>query len=329
MSTASPAAVRANSPRVYAELLPNIRQIVLFISFPQISSNSSLLATTSITLSPGRTSVSVSISPGESGNIQTQTLQTTCPLPAPVAVGARHILAAAGTRKTRQSTSSASTATSAGNGELAFRLPLDPIAQSVSRGIDHLGDYDYIPWTAKQMSPCARVRCRACGSTLLGPEPGDGSGNERQCGDSLIWKDLPSADWAEMMELWHCHKPHPEPEPPPEHGASGDGLGGGGHHHVHEHGHSSGHGDRHAPDSSTNKGYAATNRVACAPGTVLVDVASFVAASENCRGVRLKESQTRKNQPSKQGKVCLFSVCRKCLLPCLFAILFVSLLLPG
>ena len=26
------------------------------------------------------------------------------------------------------------------------------------------------------------------------------------------WKDLPSGNWADMMDFWHCHKPHDDKE---------------------------------------------------------------------------------------------------------------------
>lgn len=25
-----------------------------------------------------------------------------------------------------------------------------------------------------------------------------------------MWKDLPSGNWADMMDFWHCHKPETE-----------------------------------------------------------------------------------------------------------------------
>ncbi|KOS16896.1 Uncharacterized protein ESCO_004744 [Escovopsis weberi] len=52
-----------------------------------------------------------------------------------------------------------------------------------------------LPWGSRDVRPGSRVCCRACGGCLV---PRDGV---------RAWKDLPSENWAEMMEFWHCHKP--------------------------------------------------------------------------------------------------------------------------
>ncbi len=60
---------------------------------------------------------------------------------------------------------------------------------------------DHVIWPASSLTPDTRICCRSCKSILL------------QC-SVKSWKDLPSDSWAEMMDLWHCHKPsadHPGP----------------------------------------------------------------------------------------------------------------------
>lgn len=55
-----------------------------------------------------------------------------------------------------------------------------------------------IPWSASELSGSSTridVKCVSC-SHLLGT-----------LGDSMNWKQLPSENWAEMMDFWHCHKP--------------------------------------------------------------------------------------------------------------------------
>jgi len=93
----------------------------------------------------------------------------------------------------------------------------------------------------------------------------------------MTWKDLPSADWAEMMDLWHCHKPD-----------------------KHENGHEDENGkgnDDHqkrwvekVPHSNDEngvvKGCGEVNQVTALPGTVLVDVSSFVVADGDCKRVK-------------------------------------------
>lgn len=52
-----------------------------------------------------------------------------------------------------------------------------------------------VPWSAADIRAGVAVSCRRCQAVVV----------ER---DRLqVWKDLPSENWAEMMEFWHCHKP--------------------------------------------------------------------------------------------------------------------------
>jgi len=52
-----------------------------------------------------------------------------------------------------------------------------------------------VPWPAGKMADTT-VACRNCNADLL------------KASDVNEWKDLPREDWAEMMDFWHCHKPH-------------------------------------------------------------------------------------------------------------------------
>lgn len=54
---------------------------------------------------------------------------------------------------------------------------------------------DSVPWSAADLKPGLRVSCRACDEPIV---PGEAI---------KMFKDLPSENWAEMMEFWHCHKP--------------------------------------------------------------------------------------------------------------------------
>ena len=51
------------------------------------------------------------------------------------------------------------------------------------------------PWSANDMDSSSSLTCRACFSTII------------EAGKIKTWQDLPSANWAEMMDFWHCHKP--------------------------------------------------------------------------------------------------------------------------
>lgn len=54
---------------------------------------------------------------------------------------------------------------------------------------------DSVPWSAAHLRPGLRVTCRECDEPIF---PGE---------TIQTFKDLPSENWAEMMEFWHCHKP--------------------------------------------------------------------------------------------------------------------------
>ncbi|CAO1606227.1 hypothetical protein XANCAGTX0491_009727 [Xanthoria calcicola] len=75
---------------------------------------------------------------------------------------------------------------------LSFRLPiLDEASYKLSSTSDGLGPQSLSP---ASMGPTTQVACRFCQTLLVRKQV-------------KIWKDLPSENWAEMMDFWHCHKP--------------------------------------------------------------------------------------------------------------------------
>lgn len=101
-------------------------------------------------------------------------------------------------------------------------------------------------WPAASLTPDTRIACRACESILL-----QSSVN--------LWKDLPSDNWAEMMDLWHCHKPNTE------NSHDGDGL-------------------DHA------KGYAASSSLAPSPGCGLVHLNYLRVHESACVGLEVRRN---------------------------------------
>ncbi|KAK3724917.1 hypothetical protein LTR37_000965 [Vermiconidia calcicola] len=82
--------------------------------------------------------------------------------------------------------------------ELSFRVQLEE-KEGQGHGAFPDGDRDggnVVPWTAEVLTPETEIRCRYCDSILVSR------------GMIRTWKNLPSEGWAEMMEFWHCHKPH-------------------------------------------------------------------------------------------------------------------------
>jgi hypothetical protein len=80
-----------------------------------------------------------------------------------------------------------------GERNLSCRLPL-----AESSPIKHGIRENYAPWSAPELMSKISISfaCRACGAEILPSNRID------------KWKDLPSGNWAEMMDFWHCHKPH-------------------------------------------------------------------------------------------------------------------------
>lgn len=103
-----------------------------------------------------------------------------------------------------------------------------------------------VPWTASSLTPDAYLLCRACHNVLL------------EADTVTEWKDLPSENWAELMDLWFCHKPH-------------------------EHQHD----DTSAAES---KGFSAESKVMNEPRTGLVDTLSFVLHSDDSKAVQVRNS---------------------------------------
>jgi ubiquitin-protein ligase E3 D len=95
-----------------------------------------------------------------------------------------------------------------------------------------------VPWTASALSATVSLHCKACFSTLV------------EAKTISQWKDLPSENWAELMDLWFCHKPH-------------------------EH-------DHDTSAAAESKGFSARSRTANERGTGLIDDLSFVLQAEDC-----------------------------------------------
>jgi ubiquitin-protein ligase E3 D len=122
-----------------------------------------------------------------------------------------------------------------GSVKLSWRLPL--AAPPQNSGVNSASE-ESVPWSATDLKPGSAVVCRTCGSAVIGP------------GVLKVWKDLPSENWAEMMEFWHCHKPHD-------------------HKHSKE--------EQHL----AQRGYGASSRVTAQPGVGFVDLTSFLLAESD------------------------------------------------
>ena len=125
--------------------------------------------------------------------------------------------------------------------ELSFRIQLQekPDTEGLlgSNGND---DFNVVPWTAATLGQAAEVACKACDTILV-------SRSKIQ-----VWKDLPSENWAEMMDFWHCHRPS-EPD-------------------NHDH-------------NVPNKGYSANSRLALQSGVCMINPTTFLLTSGDCQNL--------------------------------------------
>lgn len=110
---------------------------------------------------------------------------------------------------------------------------------------------NYAPWSAPELTrtESASFDCRKCGSTLIPRKR------------VKKWKDLPSGNWADMMDFWHCHKPDDDRKKKDEA----------------EEGES-------AKYSTFGKGFAVER------GTGLVDRLYFLLPADDCENVQVSQS---------------------------------------
>jgi hypothetical protein len=133
-----------------------------------------------------------------------------------------------------------------GRTEISWRLPL--ASQQPSRVATDFGDTAIAPWSSVRLSGLSKICCRNCDTVLCK-------------GESIqVWKDLPSANWAEMMDFWHCHKPT-------DHQKSTD--------------------NSVTDDLQSKKGYGANNKFMAETGVGFVDLTYLLLAQKDCQQIRV------------------------------------------
>jgi hypothetical protein len=235
---------------LHAEFLPNIRQITLYVSLPRTAAFAEVRP--EIQLSESRKAVTVSL-PKPFEHV-TETMK----LPARVSDASRRAL--------KPSSGLAPKSDSQGPGDsshdYSFRMQIDPDDEALAPR-DELID-EFVPWTAGEMVPTTRIRCRKCENPFLDLSLMSESGDAKTSLLGWVWKDLPSGNWAEMMDFWHCHKPDPHEGHEKEEKDSALQL---------------------EEQTAQTRGYGAESHVVAISGTVLVDVATFLLAEKDCTGL--------------------------------------------
>lgn len=125
---------------------------------------------------------------------------------------------------------------------LSFRVQLqESSVVHASQEVENI-----LPWNAHSLATSTQLSCTHCRQILL------------HRGTVLVWKDLPSENWAEMMDFWHCHRPDLP--------------------HDHDH-------------RTVAKGYSADSTLAINPGVGMVDPVDFVLAHEDCCNLKVGHAQ--------------------------------------
>lgn len=101
------------------------------------------------------------------------------------------------------------------------------------------------PWMASSLKPNTQIACKVCKTAVVKTSVS-------------IWKDLPSENWAEMMDCWHCHKPDNDTS------------------------------TAFTRSLNSSKGYMATNRLRAQPGTGLVDSSHITLSTQDCSVLQVR-----------------------------------------
>lgn len=132
-----------------------------------------------------------------------------------------------------------------GNQELFWRLPIADQRFHLSE--TNISDIAVAPWSASKLKETLKICCRECDAVLVSSDT------------VKIWKDLPSENWAEMMDFWHCHKPSmlkSGKESTTEHA-----------------------------DPNENRAYGANHRFLASPSVGFVDLRYFLLSENDCVGI--------------------------------------------
>lgn len=200
---------------MYAEFLPNIRSVSVSVALPSPRPSLSFPSLTEATT----TTVSIS-DDGTTIDVQSD--------------GASHILRLPVTID--PASLPFSQAAHAATHDFSVRLR--PSTLAVQSLLDAC-DANHDPWSASALGDCNSLHCAECAFTVVEQDT------------IRIWKDLPSANWAEMMDFWHCHKPLDHKKT--------DVVG------------------------SEHKGYSASSAFRADSGTCFVNSTSLLLSPEDCR----------------------------------------------
>ncbi|KAL1975160.1 hypothetical protein VTN31DRAFT_3552 [Thermomyces dupontii] len=132
----------------------------------------------------------------------------------------------------------------------SYRLEVDQ-EHALALRQNSLND-DYVPWDADYMKDRGDLLCRYCDYPVA------------HCGYGWRWRNLPSSNWADMMDLWHCHKPHSRED---QLQAAAEER------------------------SASRRGIGAGNRVVARRQAVYVDISTLLLSKDDCWTIKLERTK--------------------------------------
>lgn len=116
------------------------------------------------------------------------------------------------------------------------------------------------PWCADDLSDETVIACRGCQEVLL------------RGGKVKTWKNLPSENWAELMDLWFCHKPHDHLQPQDD-------------------------------ETARAKGFSAKSKLAVYRGTSMTDLVSIVLNAQDCDNIKVSRTPSPRPLARRKGSI--------------------------
>ncbi|KAK4189012.1 ubiquitin-conjugating enzyme E2-binding protein [Podospora australis] len=149
-----------------------------------------------------------------------------------------------------------------GSVTLSWRLPLNPSVASQLQAQRN----DEAIWSATDFEAGSTVTCRQCDAAVV------------NAGEIRVWKDLPSENWAEMMEFWHCHKPD----------------------HKHDHDHKEDQSGKADNRSLEARGYGASSIISAQESVGFVDLTNLLVHETNCENITFSRSDFKHSSPNRE-----------------------------
>lgn len=159
---------------------------------------------------------------------------------------------------------------SPGQTKLTWRIePADAVIKAAKAAARPGIEFLRVPWSAADLVNDVDIVCRKCRAIILSKD---------NLGE---WRDLPSENWAEMMEFWHCHKPTIAKGDKEETKVKGG--------HANESNGSCDH-SKASDDHLASRGYGANSAISARSGIGFVDLTKFLFFGEDCRGVTVSNT---------------------------------------